>query len=598
MDDVEKVREKADIVEFIGKFTKLTATGKNFKGVCPIHNEKTASFFVRPDRGLWYCFGCQKGGDIFNFLMEKENLPFGEALQVLAKHTGVTLTGRQDAQVAQKKERLLQILSQVSQFYQEQLASQSGTKAKEYLTGRGITEDMIKLFEIGYAPDGWETTHTYLTRKGFAPQDIEEAGLSIARKNNSGHYDRFRDRVMFPVSDHLSRVVGFSGRVLSSEKEAKYINTPETLVFKKGNLLFGYDKAQETAQEKGFTILVEGNLDVVSLVGNGIPNVVAPLGTGLTEYQLKLLNRVSSKLMIAFDSDEAGKNATVRAVHEAAKLGFETKVVTITGAKDPDEAVRSDKKKLITDFRMAQPGFMYLLNRGVETFGNSSPYNKKKTAEYMFSFLAEITDNIVRDSYFDSLASELGVPSASLKKDFQNWSKQSNRETTATDTRPATITISHQPEMTKDRQMLLEDYFISLLFNVTTTTLKRFLIREKVHAAAGDEIFTQDFHGSIFKKVLKLVTDEEFDLTDVIQSLSDEAQTQLDRIVLKDFGDVLDREDDALKELDRVLKSLQKSRYQTMIRELTKQKQTITDSEEVSAINKRIREYTEQLRNV
>jgi len=249
-DDIELVREKVDLVELVRQYTPLTQTGRNFKGLCPFHTEKTPSFFVRPDKGMYYCFGCQRGGDLYTFVMEKENITFGEALELLAKRAGVTLTQTRDASRGQKKERILHVLSAANEFFRQQLSTSEGAKAREYLLARGLTEATITAFQLGYAPDSWDATSTYLLKNGYRQEEIIDAGLAIvSSKSRAGAYDRFRGRVMFPIIDHLGRIVGFSGRTLESSEQAKYINSPETVVFSKGSVLYGYDKAHETARK-------------------------------------------------------------------------------------------------------------------------------------------------------------------------------------------------------------------------------------------------------------------------------------------------------------------------------------------------------------
>lgn len=593
-DDVSLVRDKVDIVQLIAEYSPLKQTGKNFRGVCPIHQEKTPSFFVRPERGLWYCFGCQKGGDIFTFLMEKENLSFGEALQVLAKRAGVTLTGRFERDGAQVKERLFQVLAASAEFYQQILLSPQGTAAMEYLKKRGLTDAAIENFRIGYAPESWRSTGDFLRKRGFGDEVLIQSGQAIQSDRGNQPYDRFRGRVMFPIFDHLGRIVGFSGRILTDTKEAKYLNTPETPVFKKGHILYGYHIAEPTAREKGYTILVEGNVDVVSLVDGGISNVMAPLGTGLTVDQLRLLERIQPRILLAFDADEAGKKATHRAVLEAARHGFEVKVARLTSGKDPDEAIRQDKKGLIADLRQAVSGFDYLLQEATQGVSSQGAFGRKKVVEAVFPFLQVLPDRLVKEEYVQQLASEMNTTPAALEHDFAAWTKH-NQVRHTTDSFISTSQKSTSPaQLKKNRQELLEDYLIALLYNAPKTVLSNVAV-----ATIEEEVFSQEQCLRYFVLLKEWLVSGQSDLTAVVQSLPDEDARNLDMLIIRDFGTLFDTDDEATKEIARVLRQLQELYYRKQIRQLTQQKAHQGGEEQkITQINDMIREFTERLRSL
>ncbi|MCA9397347.1 DNA primase [candidate division WWE3 bacterium] len=596
-DDVTRVKDATDLVQFFGEYTNLNKAGKNFKGTCPLHQEETPSFFLRPERGLWYCFGCQKGGDVFNFLMEKEHLTFGEALQLLAKRAGIRLTGRYDSQAVEEKENLFRILSIINEFYVEQLTASSGKVAQEYLRKREISHEMVEHFSLGFAPDSWDATSSYLKKRGFKEDDIVLAGLAIKRNKGTGVYDRFRNRLMFPVKDHLGRIVGFSGRLLSGDKEAKYINTPETPLFKKGKLLYGYSLADESARAKGYTILVEGNLDVVSLVQSGIPNVVAPLGTGLSSDQLTLLNRISNKLLLVFDQDSAGQKATHRAILEAAKEGFETKVAQISGAKDPDEAVHKDRKTFINDLRQAVPAFRYLLINAQKENNSDSAYGKKKIAEALFEFISLQPENVVKENYVDQLSSELGTRVEALRKDMVEWQRHHQ-------VNPDQKVMMEQPRdeskpvsVTKNKQEKLEDYYIALLFNLPDMVLSQPKFKE-VFFMLPVEAFTQEIHQKVLSKLQAGIGEEPVTNLDAhIVSMSEKELKQVDSIIMRDFGNVLQSEKIALRELQRTTIEITQLHYRRVLKRLARQKQQ-SDDEGKEKINVSMREITEKLRQL
>ncbi len=595
-DDVENVREKIDIVETIRQYTKLTQTGKNFKGICPFHAEKTPSFFVRPDKGMYYCFGCQRGGDVYSFVMEKENLSFGEALELLARRAGITLQKTSDPARGQKKERLLRLLADAADYFQANVQKQEGRIAYEYLQSREVSSTSVQAFGLGYALDSWDAGCTYFLKKGYAQVEIIDSGLAVpSNRSRIGMYDRFRDRVMFPVSDHMGRVVGFSGRTLKKDEQAKYINTPETILFKKGSLLYGYDKAQEVIQKKGYAVLVEGNVDVISLHQNGLTQVVAPLGTGLTVEQLKLLKRICTRIMVVFDMDEAGRMASERAAREAASEGFEIKIVQLTHGKDPDEAVRKDPSAFRNDLVHAMSAFDYFLKRARQLHPGSSAYDAKKVAEHVFEFVHALSDSVVQNQYLEMLSRELSVPLTALLKDFTLW-KQSQQATSANIT--ATSTSLPNFEKPVSRQERIEEYMIALLGNVSDEVLKKTEIQNSLSTAHPD-VFTQPDLRAIFEHIQDALRKSPDSLTSSIQSLPEDLQERMHKIIMYDFGDVLRDDSSAAHELVQTLSHLEESYFRRRIKELTRIKEQLPEgSEEIQQIHEEIRMHTRQLREM
>jgi len=591
-DDIELVREKTDLVEFIKQYTPLTQTGQNFKGLCPFHTEKTPSFFVRPDRGMFYCFGCQRGGDLYSFAMEKENITFGEALELLAKRAGITLTHSGDPTRGQKKERILQTLTSANDFFQKQLHSDEGKRGYQYLLERGLTESTIATFQLGYAPDSWDATSAYLSKNGYRQEELINAGLAIASsKSRAGAYDRFRGRVMFPIIDHLGRIVGFSGRSLATTEQAKYINSPETIVFSKGSILYGYDKAHEVARKKNYTVLVEGNLDVIALHQSGVTNTVAPLGTGFTPQQLKLLARVSPRLMIVFDADDAGKIAAERAAIEAAAEGFEVKVVTLSSGKDPDEAVKNNFALFKKDLTNAQPAFMFFLSRARQQFPGQSSYDLKQVAAYVFPFIQKTSDNAIKEQLLEQLSRELSLSLPALKKDFEAWQQHPKAPST-----PQIIKPKNLREQPLSRQERMEEYAISLLFNVSEGVLSEQTLQQRLNAIPP-HAFTQDIYKDLFMKIVEKVQTGDLNLTDTIQSTAEELQHITQTLLLRDFGATLDTNNLALEELMKTLRLLEEAYFRRQIRDLSRKKDTLTQgSEEIQSINEEIRTLTQRLR--
>ncbi len=342
---VDQIKSKIDIATLIGSYIKLEKAGANLKGRCPFHNEKTPSFFVSPDRGNYYCFGCHAKGDIFTFVQEFEGLDFLGSLKVLADRAGVTLEQFSKGEKTEK-DKLHSVLEQAVIFYQKKL--EENLPAKDYLVKRGITDETVKNFRIGFAPAEWRELFDYLSARNITPKEMLSVGLIKQKDSGSSqYYDTFRGRVMFPISDSSGRVAGFSGRILvPDEKSPKYLNSPETVLFNKSEILFGLDKAKIDIRLKDYSILVEGQMDLVSLHQVGITNTVASSGTVLTENHLVRLRRLSNRIIMAYDGDDAGFSASNRSAQIALGLGMELKVSHMPKGKDPADLAKEDPEKL------------------------------------------------------------------------------------------------------------------------------------------------------------------------------------------------------------------------------------------------------------
>ncbi len=341
---VDQIKSKIDIVTLVGSYIKLDKAGSNFKGRCPFHNEKTPSFFVSPDRSSYYCFGCHAKGDIFTFVQDFEGLDFVGALKVLADRAGVTLE-KYDKGEKTGKDRLFSVLEQAVFFYEKTLSESS--EAAAYLKSRGISEKTIKDFRIGYSPLDWRQLYEYLLSRSVSETDMLEVGLIKRKEDKSSYYDTFRGRIMFPISDSSGRVVGFSGRILvSDENSPKYLNSPETGLFNKSEILFGLDKAKKDIRLNDYSILVEGQMDLVTMHQVGLSNTVASSGTALTESHLVKLRRLSNRIIMAYDGDSAGFRASDRSSKIALSLGMELKIAQMPEGKDPADLAINEPEKL------------------------------------------------------------------------------------------------------------------------------------------------------------------------------------------------------------------------------------------------------------
>lgn len=424
---VSDIKSRINIVDFIGQYLRLTKAGANWKANCPFHNEKSPSFMVNEEKQIFHCFGCGKGGDIFGFLMEMDALDFKEALQVLADKAGVELkTYKYEKEQTTDKNKILEILELSSKFYETQLWKGMGKdKILNYLHERGLRDETMKEFRLGYAPSGWRNLLTFLTGRGYKVEDIEKTGLLVKKEGNkltvTNYYDRFRDRVMFPISDLMGKVVGFSARVApgGDESQAKYVNTPETIVYHKSKILYGIDKAKKEIKDKNEAVLVEGNMDVIASAQAGIKNVVAVSGTALTSEQLEILKRYAENLKIFFDMDSAGQSATRKSAEIAFQKDLNVYIISTTEGKDAAEIVQKDPKIFLEAVKNAVPAMEYFLNKIFSTYDKGKAADKKKIAEEALSMINNIESEIEQDYWIKKLSDELDIDDRILMKELK-----------------------------------------------------------------------------------------------------------------------------------------------------------------------------------
>jgi DNA primase len=414
--NVERIKAKIDIVSLVGSYMKLEKSGSNLKGRCPFHNEKTPSFFVSPDRGSYYCFGCQAKGDIFTFVQEFEGLDFIGSLKVLADRAGIVLESGQKGENTDK-ERLHGVLEQAVFFFQKQLVE--NPEALAYVHSRGITDATIASFRIGYAPLDWRQLHDYLLERSVPVKDMLDTGLVKHKENTSSHYDTFRGRIMFPICDSSGRPVGFSGRIIiPDEKSPKYLNSPETSLFIKSETLFGLDKAKREIRVKDYSILVEGQMDLVMLHQAGIANTVASSGTALTSEHLIKLRRLSNRIIMAYDGDSAGFSASNRSAQLALSLGMELKVAVMPEGKDPADLAKEDKEELIERLKHAKHIIDFyteaLLARDLEPRELGQEIQK-----HVLPYIAILGSTIERSHFIKSIAQRTFIKEDALWDDLK-----------------------------------------------------------------------------------------------------------------------------------------------------------------------------------
>ncbi len=410
-DDVAEIKARADLVQIIGESVSLKKAGLNFKGLCPFHGEKTPSFMVSPERGSWHCFGCNEGGDVFSFVMKRDHLDFPEALGSLAKRTGVELKGF-NPQDSQKKRRLFEANVRAANYFLAALGHTAGQTARDYLKKRGISKATAKEFQIGYAPDSFEAFVKAMKGKGYTDQELVDAGLAGRSRST---YARFRHRLMIPITDASGIIRGFTGRLLSDAKEAKYVNTSETDLFHKGRLVYALDKAKQAIIDADATVLVEGQMDVITAHQAGTKNVVATSGTAMTEEQLRQITRFSQTIILALDNDAAGRTAMMRIVELVGDRDVELKVADLGDAKDPDELIRQGAETWQKTLDQALPVIDFLMARSLSE--HQPPYDRAAIKTVLDAVLPALRYRSVldHDYYADQLATALGTSKDSVK---------------------------------------------------------------------------------------------------------------------------------------------------------------------------------------
>ena len=434
MSTVDEVKQKLDIVEVIGQYVKLTKAGRNFKAVCPFHNEKTASFYVFPERQSWHCFGaCSTGGDVFTFVMKKEGLDFGETLRLLADKVGVSLPSHiEQGPRKDEKEKLFQANEAAAQYYHNLLVnSPAGEKAKNYLLGRGLTLKTINDFQLGVSPNAWEMLMMYLLEKGFSESELLDAGLILKSEEGKTH-DRFHNRLMFPIRDARGRTTGFSGRVLD-DSLPKYMNSPQTAIFDKSGTIYGIDMAASAIRAKDMVVIVEGYMDVIVAHQYGFNNVVASMGTAITEKYITILKKLTKNIALALDPDTAGEEAMTHSVDYENTAEVEIEVVTLPSGEDPDEVIKKDPKLWETAIANASPLAEYMVNFTASKFDLSKTTEKSKLIGQLIPLIAKVKNDLRRDRWLRTLSKltkiEYNVIEGLLKKSLisNNFRKPLNR---------------------------------------------------------------------------------------------------------------------------------------------------------------------------
>ncbi|MCX6761252.1 MAG: CHC2 zinc finger domain-containing protein [Candidatus Moranbacteria bacterium] len=539
--DLEEIKSRLNIVDVLGEYLRLDKTGTNYRALCPFHNEKSPSFMVSEEKQIWHCFGCQKGGDIFSFVMEMEGLEFRDALRQLAEKAGVELKKVAPGTV-EKKNRTLEILELATKFYEIQLWKGAGKeKIVNYLKERGLTEESIKLFRLGYAPSGWRNVLSFLLNRGYDVGEIMQTGLLVQKKDSepirnyetgtnlrtdtqirsfadsdkfvdsNRYYDRFRDRIIFPICDYSGRVLGYSARVApgGDESQAKYVNSPETEVYHKSKALYGIDKAKSEIKQKDFALLVEGNMDVIAASQAGIKNVVAVSGTALTPTQLDTLKRYTKNLKMLFDMDAAGEAATKKSLKLALEKNIAVQIVELPFGKDAADVAKNNPEKLRDAISKSKSAMQYLYDKAFGTFDSTASEGKRKISEALLEMIESLASEVEKSHWIKKLAQGLDVTEKALTTELKK-AKLTNRTSVSQKTQEG------EKVLTDDRQkidILLEE--LTGLMLILPDVWRSMALKKEHH-----DYFFRD-------KLLKLMLDKGVEFNFDFNRLTENADREL-----------------------------------------------------------------------
>ncbi|NIP26474.1 MAG: DNA primase [Phycisphaerae bacterium] len=611
MSVVEEIKSRLDIVDIISSYVPtLKKAGRTYKGLCPFHNEKTPSFVVFPDTQTWHCFGaCGIGGDIFSFVMQREGGDFRDALEILAAKAGVPLQEKTPEAIEADKTRqkLLDIIAAAATYFHELLLkSPQASFVRDYLARRGLESDIIHQFQLGYALDQWEGLKSYLLQKGYAETDMLAAGLLVERDNKLPGYDRFRDRLIIPIRDIRGRVIGFGARALHEQQVPKYLNSPQNALFDKSAVLYGLDVARAAIRNEGYVVIVEGYLDVLQAHQQGYANVVAQMGTALTEEQLKLLKRYTDKLILALDADTAGSVATLRGINTARevldevvavptaqgliryenRLSVDIQVVTLPSGKDPDDILKEDVsvwQKLIDG---ASSLVDYYIQQVTAELDLSTAKGKSTAVREIIPILREIGDAIEQEHYLRQLARLVRIDERTLRTELQRTSQSPSRTTTDT-----IATQQSEPAQASQKAPLsqtaqLEEHCLAMLVGHPRglRNLNQILQKNEVGRLSADD-FLETENRTLFQVVeqwaltelanldtLLPLVDEHLDghLASIMALWHRQPTPAADEYVEKQLaGIVLRLRLERLKKQAKELREMQKNAYEAQDREAT-----------------------------
>jgi len=580
---IEEIKQRVDIVDFIGNFISLKKTGRNFKALCPFHQEKTPSFIVSPERQIWHCFGaCNEGGDIIKFLMKWEKLTFFEAVKELAKKAGLQMKNIDfEDKLWEKKKRFLSMNQLAADFFHFiLLKTDYGKKAVEYLYQRKIKPSTIKTFNLGYAPLSWNSLYSFLNKKKYEEEEMLENGL-LVRNEKGGFYDRFRGRLMFPIYDSRGNIIAFSGRnLIENNKEAKYINSPETPLYHKRETLFGFHLAKEAIKKTNNVYIVEGEFDMISPYQAGFYNFVAIKGSALTKEQLIILKRYTERITLTLDADTSGIEAIKRGIEEAEKFDFDINVVVLDFAKDPDEAIKTNFEKFRNLIKKPIGVYDFLIDFNLKKYPEKNAYNKRKISEELIPYLAGIKNNVVQSYYIKKLSSLLEVSEQSIHNLIKKNLLSKKR-------RLEFIPIKKE-EKKQSHMILIERYLLGCIFQNDSP----FVIGDLIFSIILPEDLSLLSLEKIAKKFLEFKkNNKKFILEKFINFLPEELKTIFDEIYLFASVDT----DLAKEQIEKIAYKIKRNSLKRQIKKIIDLSDQIENKQKLKTLNKQLMEVEKKI---
>ncbi len=562
MSDIDEVKNRTNITDIIGARVTLKKAGRHWKALCPFHSEKTPSFIVSPERQSWKCFGCGKGGSVIDFVMENERVDFVEALTSLAEKAGVKLERMMaDTPEAKLKENIYAANHLASEYYHYLLTKHTiGENARAYLQNRGVTEKIIKSFALGYSANSWDGLLKYLKKKGYDESLLDQAGLIVP--SGRGGYDRFRARIMFTLKDHRGNVVGFSGRLLDpTAKEAKYINTSETLVYSKSNVLYGLDVTKAAIQKEGEAIVMEGEFDVISSFQAGVGNAVAIKGSALTEGHVHLLRRFADRLILALDSDLAGDAAARRGIEIADRAGLDLRVASMPTGKDPDDAARENPALFKKALKAAEPIYDYFIASATKRYDASDAFGKRKISDELIPVIAKIENPIVQGHYVKKLALALDVSEDAIGDGMRKFALEQRVGKYDKDR-----SVAQEIKRGRGREENLEVYVLAILLQGKTTEL---------YGEFKEQLHLTDLTIRPVRQIIEhldhyLDDHRVFLVKDFADQLPNELDASFDEAFLWDLTDLLEDAERLSREWTKALGELKRTNIRRRMNELSK----------------------------
>ncbi|HIE5810602.1 TPA: DNA primase [Clostridioides difficile] len=576
-DIIEEIKARCDIASIISEYMNIKQSGANYKGLCPFHVEKTPSFYINTSKQIYKCFGCGEGGDVINFVMKMENLDFMDAVKILANKCGIEINTNMNEETRikiEKSKKFQDIHTEAARFYLSNLLG-SKNLGYEYLRIRGLDDKIIKKFGLGFSLDSWNSLMNTLISKGYKKQDLLECGLIAKNRDGTNCYDKFRNRVMFPIFDYRGNIIGFGGRVLD-DSLPKYLNSPDTLIFNKKQNLYGLNFARKNLESKTI-VLVEGYMDLISLYQYGIKNVVATLGTALTEQQGILIKRYADTAIISYDSDEAGIKATLRAIDILTKLGINVKVLDLKDAKDPDEFVRkyglSDYKKAMD---VSTHYIKYKIDHLKKEFNIQKDEERVKFAKEASKIIKQLTSPVEIDFYTKYLSNQIDINVESIKREVygKNYNKPYNNK----NQKKIEEKVIEKVEVRQDGKQLVEE-----------TLIKIMLEDKKIREIALLKVEESDFLLKESKEILNyMIKNQELDkiTIDKLKSLniSEEYLKELNSISLNSIN--LEN----TKEIEGIITNIRKNSLEEQINSLLREQQELENNNDMKEVDGRVME--------